>query len=170
MPKRGSIEHQCYKTKETSMPDESDADEIDSIKAEIAKLDAAQSRTHGINPARWERANDEINFQDLVEEFTGKRSSNRAISCPFHGPDRTPSFYFYPAHNNGFCFGCPPGEQFYDNIRFVARTLSVSRLKALLWLEKNQGLPPTSLQIGQEQPQAITVCHYGSRADIPLPS
>jgi hypothetical protein len=120
---------------------EVDADEIDFTKSDIEKLDAAAFRVHGINPARWDRANDEINFQDLVEEFTGKRSNDK-ISCPFHGTDSTPSFGFWPHKNNGFCFGCPPGEQYYDNLRFVAKTLSVSRLKALLWIEKTYSLPP----------------------------
>jgi hypothetical protein len=120
---------------------ETDSTEVDFTKSEIAQLDAAHYRVSGINPARWDRANDEINFQDLVEEFTGKYSNDK-ISCPFHGTDSTPSFGFWPHKNNGFCFGCPPGQQYYDNILFVAKTLSISRLKAMLWLEKKYKLPP----------------------------
>jgi len=120
---------------------EDESSEIDFIKSDILKLDSVNSRVHGINPARWDRANDEINFQDLVEEFTGKYSNDK-INCPFHGSDSTPSFGFWPHKNNGFCFGCPPGEQFYDNIIFVAKTLSISRVKALFWLEKKYNLPP----------------------------
>lgn len=115
------------------------SDELDFTKADIARLETADRA--GINPARWERAKDEVNFQDLVEEFTGKYS-NSMISCPFHGTDSTPSFKFYPHKNNGWCFGCPAGEQFYDNIIFVAKTLSISRVKALFWLEKTYKLPP----------------------------
>lgn len=117
-----------------------DTDELDFTKEEIVQLDTAQSRVLGINPARWDRAIDEINFQELVEEFTGKYSNDK-ISCPFHGSDSTPSFAFFPHKNNGWCFGCPPGEQFYDNIIFTAKTLSVSRVKALYWLEKKYALP-----------------------------
>jgi hypothetical protein len=137
---------------EPLLPVETDSEEIDFTKSEIVQLDAAQSRVHGINPARWERANDEINFQDLVEEFTGKYSNDK-ISCPFHGSDSTPSFAFFPHKNNGWCFGCPPGEQFYDNIIFTAKTLSVSRLKAMLWLEKKYALPPMDDIVLEEEDQ-----------------
>ena len=123
------------------MPEETDNLEIEFTKDDILKLDAVNSRLQGINPARWERAIDDINFQDLVEEFTGKYSNDK-ISCPFHGTDKTPSFAFFPHKNNGWCFGCPAGEQFYDNIIFVAKTLSISRTKALFWLEKKYSLPP----------------------------
>jgi hypothetical protein len=118
-----------------------DTDELDFTKEDIVYLDTVFTRVLGINPARWDRAIDEINFQELVEEFTGKYSNDK-ISCPFHGSDSTPSFAFFPHKNNGWCFGCPPGEQFYDNINFTAKTLSVSRVKALYWLEKKYNLPP----------------------------
>jgi hypothetical protein len=120
---------------------DADSEELDFTKSDITKLDMAQSRVMGINPARWERAIEEVDFQDLVEEFTGHRSNDK-ISCPFHGSDSTPAFAFFPHKNNGWCFGCPPGQQFYDTITFTAKTLSVSRLKALVWLEKKFGLPP----------------------------
>lgn len=120
---------------------ETDSEELEFTKDNITKLDMAQSRVMGINPARWERAIEEVDFQDLVEEFTGQRSNDK-INCPFHGSDSTPSFAFFPHKNNGWCFGCPPGEQFYDPISFTAKTLSCSRLKALIWLEKKYALPP----------------------------
>lgn len=137
---------------------ETDSDELDFDKSDITKLDMAQSRVHGINPARWERANEEVNFQDLVEEFTGHRSNDK-ISCPFHGTDSTPSFGFWPHQNDGFCFGCPPGEQYYNNISFVSRWFSFSRVRALLWIEKNYNLPPlddVKLE-DEEEEEEITV-------------
>lgn len=137
---------------------ETDSEEIDFTKSDIVQLDAAHSRVSGINPARWERAIDEINFQDLVEEFTGKYSNDK-ISCPFHGTDSTPSFGFFPHKNNGWCFGCPPGEQFYDNIIFVAKTLSISRVKALYWLEKKFNLSPMDDVVleDEEQEEEVSV-------------
>lgn len=143
---------------EPLLPVETDSDDIDFTKTDIIALDAAHSRVSGINPARWERANDEINFQDLVEEFTGKYSNDK-INCPFHGSDSTPSFAFFPHKNNGWCFGCPPGEQFYDNIIFVAKTLSVSRLKAMLWLEKKYNLPSIDDVVleDEEQEEEVSV-------------
>jgi DNA primase len=103
------------------------------------EIQNAEGRSAVINPARWERVREEINFQDLVGELTGLTSHGK-IRCPFHGTDSTPSFAFYPAKNNGWCFGCPPHEQFYDNVNFVAKHFAISKTKALLWLEKTNNL------------------------------
>ena len=60
--------------------------------------------TGGINPERWERARDEVRFEDVVSELTGHRE--HLLHCPFHGRDRRPSFQLYPRTNDAFCFGC----------------------------------------------------------------
>jgi len=93
----------------------------------------------GINPDRWERANNEIPFQDVVAELTGHRDT--VIRCPFHGRDRTPSFTLYSRTNDAYCFGCPPGSMLYDNVTFVSKYMELSRLQALYWLEKTFNLP-----------------------------
>ena len=102
---------------------------------------AASQALYGTEIAeqRWLRANTEVRFEDVVQELTGKYG--RAISCPFHGIDSTPSFYIYSGKNNGFCFGCPPHEGFFDNTRFVAKFLNFSRTKALKWIERKWNLP-----------------------------
>jgi hypothetical protein len=96
---------------------------------------------HSINPLRLEQVKREIEFSDLVFDLTGKSGSE--ISCPFHGTDRTPSFYLYPPSrgNNGWCFGCPPGHQYWDHVRFVRELLGYSYPKALEYLERTYNLP-----------------------------
>src|SRR5208282_6829810 len=90
---------------------------------------------HSINPERYEQIRREINFGDLVADLTGHTGSE--IRCPFHGSDSTPSFYIYPPArgNNGWCFGCVKGQQYYDHIRFVRELLGYSFIKALTYLE-----------------------------------
>jgi hypothetical protein len=113
-----------------------------------------------INPARWDRVREEINFQDLVQELTGHHSHDK-IRCPFHGIDRTPSFGFYPKNNNGFCWGCPPGEQFWDNVSFVAKHFSIDKVKALLWLESTNNLsaiPDLEDEEAEEAEEAEITC------------
>ena len=122
--------------------------ELDFDKDSVVELDP--ERRFVTNPLRWDRVRDEINFQDLVEEFTGKRSNDK-ISCPFHGSDTTPSFGFWPHKNNGFCFGCPPGEQYYDPLIFTSKYLQISPYKALLWLEKTYSLPPLDDIVPEEE-------------------
>lgn len=100
----------------------------------------AAGAARGINPARKERIHENIRFDDLVAELTGRHGSK--ISCPFHGRDSNPSFTFYRGPNNAFCFGCPPNKGFYDHIRFVQEYYGVSWVEALVWIEKHFGFPP----------------------------
>lgn len=93
-----------------------------------------------VHPHRWMRISEEIRMEDVVQMLTGQTSMK--ISCPFHGRDSNPSFQIYRRGNDAWCFGCPPGEQFYDAIIFTAKKLGVSKIGALQWLEKQFHLPP----------------------------
>lgn len=102
-----------------------------------------------VNPLRWERARKDIRFEDVVFDVT-KRSGSRSISCPFHGRDSHPSFFFYPRNNDGTCFGCPPGKRYYDNIIIVARSLDMTNVQALRWIENKYNLPPIADTEGED--------------------
>jgi hypothetical protein len=93
-----------------------------------------------INPERWDRVRRDIRFEDVVADLTG-HSGTTSIRCPFHGRDSRPSFWLYKRTNDGWCFGCPPKEQYYDHVRFVSKYLGISRSAALRWLEKKWELP-----------------------------
>jgi len=105
------------------------------------------SIARGINPARIERIQTEIDFTDLVDDLTGRRGEK--ISCPFHGRDSTPSFFTRGGF--GFCFGCPPGQQYYDQIRFVQKFNDISWFQALRWIEKEYELPPLPEYASEEE-------------------
>lgn len=96
---------------------------------------------HSINPERLEQIKREVEFSDLVADLTGKTGSE--INCPFHGTDSTPSFYIYPPSrgNNGWCFGCPPGQQYWDHVRFVRELLGYGYPKAVAFIEETYKLP-----------------------------
>jgi hypothetical protein len=123
------------------MPDEFLPDEID-VNFEKTSLHKLYSTGFNgeINPERWERVRTEIRFEDVVSEVAGI-SGSTSIRCPFHGRDSTPSFFLYKGTNDGWCFGCPPKEQYYDQVRFVSRYLDISRVAALRWLERKWELP-----------------------------
>lgn len=105
---------------------------------------------------RWVRAREQLVFRDLVQEMLSKsgryKTNGSAISCPFHGSDRTPSFTFYDQNNSAFCFGCPPptANQTYDPVSFIAKYFEISKVKALEWLEKHYRLPHIANQWVQE--------------------
>ena len=112
-------------------------EELDFERESVQRLYATS--TGGINPERWERARDEVRFEDVVSELTGHHE--RLLHCPFHGRDRTPSFQLYPRTNDAWCFGCSPGSQYYDSVRFVSRYMDCNRVQALQWIEKTFDLP-----------------------------
>ena len=115
-----------------------DVMQLDWEKGSVEKLYSAG--TGGINPERWERARTDILFEDVVAELTGEYVG-QYISCPFHGPDRRPSFCIYRRTNDGWCFGCPDGQKYYDSITFASRYMNVSKPQALRWIERNWSLP-----------------------------
>jgi hypothetical protein len=127
-----------------------DPEEVEFSREQYAKM-YYSGEAAGINPLRWERARDDVRFDDVVFELT-KHHSN-SISCPFHGRDSRPSFYVYPPAkgNNGWCFGCPPRQQFYDSIRFISKLLGISRVKALIWLENKFALEPIAAVVVEEE-------------------
>ncbi len=112
-------------------------EELDFERESVQKL--YRTGANGINPERWERARDDVRFEDVVSELTGHRDT--VIRCPFHGRDLHPSFTLYARTNDAYCFGCPPGKMYYDSIIFVSKYLECSRVQALCWIEKTFDLP-----------------------------
>ena len=131
-------------------------EEFDFQKATLLKLYATNSGN--INHVRWERVRQDIRFEDVVAETVGLSGGN-AISCPFHGRDSTPSFWLYKGTNDGWCFGCPPGEQYYDHVRFVSKYLDVSRVTALKWIEKKFELPTLAEyeDVAEDEEETVTL-------------
>jgi len=103
-----------------------------------------------ISPERWDRVRRDIRFEDVVADLTG-HSGSTSIRCPFHGSDSRPSFWLYKGTNDGWCFGCPNREQYYDHVRFVAKYLDIKKPAALRWLEKKWDLPPILDVIEEEE-------------------
>lgn len=101
--------------------------------------DANELRVEGISDARWERVRTVIDVRDVLYMLHNRRGS--PMSCPFHGRDSKPSFNIYIESNDCFCWGCPDGEGYWDNVRIVARTLEISRPQALRYLEREFKLP-----------------------------
>lgn len=140
---------------EQIQPQLPDPEDFEFGKENLRKLYAAgEART--INPDRWVRVKEKVLFSDLVEELTGHRGS--AISCPFHGSDSRPSFYLYPPSrgNCGYCFGCAPYGT-YDHFRFVSQIMGISRVRALIWIEKNWDLPPMEDVLVEDDSEEVTV-------------
>lgn len=109
--------------------------------------DVNELNTSGISDLRWERVRTGVDIRDLIYLLHSRRGS--VIRCPFHGRDSKPSFNIYTGTNTAFCFGCPEGDGFWDTIKLVARTMDISRTKALRWLEREYGLPALA---GEEPP------------------
>lgn len=61
-----------------------------------------------------------INLADLIGSYVPLKKHGRyyMASCPFHGPERTPSFAVSPDKGFYYCFGC---HESGDAITFVER-------------------------------------------------
>jgi hypothetical protein len=125
-------------TSQDVTPVDTQVTDVSFARAEADKL--YRSGFMRIHPHRWQRVLEEVRFEDVVEKLIG--STEMTISCPFHGRDSKPSFHLYKRTNDAFCFGCPPGEQYYDAVKFASKRLGVSESTALRWVEDQFGLPP----------------------------
>lgn len=131
-----------------------DTQDVDFQRRTVDKLYRA-GVIRGINPRRIERIHEEIRFDDVVAQFVP--SVGDKISCPFHGTDSTPSFQVYRGSNDGFCFGCPSGQGYYDHIKFVKLSLGCTWIQALKWIEKTFDLPPLpDVIVEQDEDEEIT--------------
>lgn len=110
---------------------------------EHLKAAVLYERTRWIDPERVERLKTLVDFRDVVALLVDNPNwQGNAMSCPFHGTDSKPSFTYYHASNDVFCWGCPEEDAFWDHVKFVHRLKGISPLKALTWLEKEFNLPP----------------------------
>lgn len=110
------------------------------LDVDFGDVEELTSPIGNISMARWDRARMDIDAREVIYMLHERRGN--PISCPFHGRDSKPSFNYYRGSNTYFCFGCPDGDGFWDNIKIVARTLEITRSQALRWLEKEFELPP----------------------------
>lgn len=70
---------------------------------------------------------------DYISTLKGEGFEVRAnkISCPFHFPDKTPSFIIYPKTQTGHCFGC---SWHGDIIAFIMQYKNLSFKDTLAYL------------------------------------
>jgi DNA primase len=111
------------------------------MEMEFGELPQSRHFADEISEERWTRAREDVDIVALVLDLTGSKIKGKAISCPFHGRDSRPSFYLYKNTNSSYCFGCPPGANFFDTIGFVSKFRECSPAQAVMWLEKNYELP-----------------------------
>ena len=102
--------------------------------------DVEEMKIQGISQERWDRVRDQVDIRDVIYSLHNRRGN--PISCPFHGRDSKPSFNIYPQTNTCFCFGCPDGDGYWDNIKIVSRTMELSKSMALRWIEREFHLEP----------------------------
>jgi hypothetical protein len=121
------------------MTDLQGIEDVEFSREEAKKL--LGSTYNQISEQRWERIRELIDFRDLCLETTGKIPKGDSISCPFHGRDSNPSFHLYQRSNDAYCYGCPPGDQYWDHTKLISRLLGCSRVHALKWLEDKYNLP-----------------------------
>ena len=63
-----------------------------------------------------QRLKDSVNINDIIGSYVDLKKKGRYYfaSCPFHGPEKTPSFSVSPEKGFYYCFGChESGDHFH---------------------------------------------------------
>ena len=125
---------------------------------------------HGVSDARWQRAHANPDVRDLIQDLFGLRGN--PISCPFHGSDSRPSFNLFPKNNDCTCYGCGDGDNYWDNVKIVARNFGYritdgdkvrdDRVTALKWLETHYPMPELTGGESMTAPDMVIVEEEGS--------
>jgi hypothetical protein len=119
-----------------------------------------------ISEKRWDRIRELIDFRDLALEVTGKIPKGDSISCPFHGRDSNPSFHLYQRSNDAYCYGCPPGDQYWDHTKLVSRLMGTTRVAALKWLEEKYNLPKMEDDLEDVEEENIILLEFTDVKDL----
>ena len=79
-------------------------------------------------------------IDEVISSYVSLERAGRLFKCrcPFHQPDRTPSFTVYPDTESFYCFGCQAGG---DVITFVMKMENLSYIEAVKKLAERAGLP-----------------------------
>lgn len=88
---------------------------------------------------------DKVQMSDLLQESgirLGTPGTEEQISCPFHGPDRSPSARHYPETNSIYCFTC---KKSWDPVSFVMAKRGVRFKEAVNHLAKKAGIDPSGI-------------------------
>ena len=77
-----------------------------------------------------QRLKDNINLVDLIGSYVELKKHGRyyMASCPFHGPERTPSFAVSPDKGFYYCFGCHASG---DAITFLEKMENLTFMEAV---------------------------------------
>ena len=77
-----------------------------------------------------QRLKDSINLVDLIGSYVELKKHGRyyMASCPFHGPERTPSFAVSPDKGFYYCFGCHASG---DAITFLEKMENLTFMEAV---------------------------------------
>lgn len=89
-------------------------------------------------------------IDEVISSYVSLERAGRLYKCrcPFHQPDRTPSFTVYPDTESFYCFGCQAGG---DVITFVMKIENLSYIEAVKKLAERAGLPmPEEVRKGDD--------------------
>lgn len=84
----------------------------------------------GFNNEFVQQLKENINLADLIGSYVPLKKHGRyyMASCPFHGPERTPSFAVSPDKGFYYCFGCHASG---DAITFMEKMENLTFVEAV---------------------------------------
>ena len=77
-----------------------------------------------------QRLKDSVNINDIIGSYVDLKKKGRYYfaSCPFHGPEKTPSFSVSPEKGFYYCFGC---HESGDVFHFLQKMEGITFMEAV---------------------------------------
>ena len=77
-----------------------------------------------------QRLKDSVNINDIIGSYVDLKKKGRYYfaSCPFHGPEKTPSFSVSPEKGFYYCFGC---HESGDIFHFLQKMEGITFMEAV---------------------------------------
>lgn len=97
-----------------------------------------------------QQVKDSVNMLDIIGSFVKLKKQGRyyMASCPFHGPEKTPSFAVSPEKGFYYCFGCHASG---DIITFIEKMENLSFSEAVERLAQIAHLELPKRELSQEE-------------------
>lgn len=113
-------------------------------------------------PEFLQQLKDNVNMLDVIGSYVTLKKQGRYYfaSCPFHGPEKTPSFSVSPEKGFYYCFGChESGDviRFVEKMEHISFAEAVERLAAVAHME----LPQEELSPEEKKRQAEVKALHG---------
>ena len=107
-----------------------------------------------------QRLKDSVNINDIIGSYVDLKKKGRYYfaSCPFHGPEKTPSFSVSPEKGFYYCFGC---HESGDIFHFLQKMEGITFMEAVERVADYAHIDMPTEEISPEERQKAAMMKNG---------